>query len=88
AVVEIVPSEFALRHNLIPLQRDLETLRVAMADPLDIHAVDDLRLLTGLDVTPVLASPADIRRLCEQHYMSRMIQDVKEAERAVEDEDS
>ena len=84
----IVPSEFAMRHNLIPLRRNDETLVVAMADPLDIHAMDDLRLLTGLDVAPMLASQSDIRRLCEQYYMSRMLQDVKEAERAVDEDDN
>ncbi|MCS6775909.1 MAG: type II secretion system protein GspE, partial [Chthonomonadaceae bacterium] len=85
----IVPSEFAMRHNLLPLRRNDETLVVAMADPLDIHAIDDLRLLTGLDIAPMLAAQSDIRRLCEQHYMSRMLQDVRDAERAaVEEEDS
>ena len=86
--LELVPSEFALRHQLIPLHRNDSQLVVAMADPLDIHAMDDLRLLTGLDVAPMLASASDIRRLGEQSYMSRMIQDVKEAERSIDDEDS
>lgn len=83
-----VPSEFAMRHHLVPLHRNDDTLVVAMADPLDIHALDDLRLLTGLDIAPMLAATADIRRASEQFYMSRMIQDVQEAERAVDDEDS
>ncbi|HLV80783.1 MAG TPA: type II secretion system ATPase GspE [Chthonomonadaceae bacterium] len=86
--VEMVPSEFALRHQLIPLRRRNGHLSVAMADPIDVHAIDDMRLLTGLDIVPMLASPADIRRLCEQFYMSRMIQDVQEAERAIEDEEN
>ncbi len=88
AALEIVPSEFALRHQLIPLHQNDDSLTVAMANPLDIQAMDDLRLLTGLDIAPMLAAPADIRRLCEQFYMSKMIQDVKEAERVLEDEDS
>ncbi|HZP82175.1 MAG TPA: type II secretion system ATPase GspE [Chthonomonadaceae bacterium] len=86
--LEIVPSEFALRHQLIPLHQNDDTLTVAMANPLDIQAMDDLRLLTGLDIAPMLAAPADIRRHGEQFYMSRMIQDVQEAERAIEDEES
>ncbi len=88
AALAIVPSEFAMRHHLVPLSQNENVLTVAMADPLDILAADDLRLLTGLDVRPVLAAAADIRRVCEQSYMSRIIQDVQEAERAVEDEDS
>ncbi len=87
-IIATIPSEFALRHELIPVRRNDETLVVAMANPMDINALDDLRLLTGLDIAPMLASPSEIRRLCEQYYMSRMIQGVQEAERAVEDEDN
>jgi len=86
--LEIVPSEFARRYHLIPLHRNDGQLVVAMADPLDIHAIDDLRLLTGLDIAPMLAIPSDIQRLLEQSYMYRMIQDVKEAEARIEDEDN
>jgi type II secretion system protein E len=88
AALEIVPSEFALRHQLIPLHQNDGSLTIAMANPLDIQAMDDLRLLTGLDIAPMLAAPAEIRRLCEQVYMSRMIQGVQQAERAIEDEES
>lgn len=88
-VLKMVPSEFAIRHLLIPIRRNDNTLVVAMADPLDIQAIDDLHMLTGLDIAPMLASAAEIRRVCEQSYMSRMIQGVEEAERAVvEDEES
>lgn len=86
--LEIVPSEFAMRHVLVPLRQNDDTLVVAMADPLDIHAIDDLRMLTGLDIAPMLAMPSDIRRVCEKYYMSKMIQDVKEAERAIDDDES
>ena len=88
AVLHLVPQEFAMRHQeypMIPLRRNDDQLVVAMADPLDIHGIDDLRLLTGLDIAPVLAAPSEIRRLYEQSYMSRMIKDVQEAERAADD---
>ena len=87
-VLELVPSEFAMRHHLIPLHRNDHTLVVAMADPLDIHAIDDLQLLTRLDIAPMLAPAGEIRRLCEQFYMHRMIQGVQEAESLLEDESS
>ncbi len=88
AALAIVPSEFALRHHLIPLRQNDDQLVVAMSDRLDIHAIDDLRLLTGLDIAPMLATPSDIRRLGEQSYMSRMMADVQEAERAIDDDES
>ena len=71
--LKIVPSEFALRHQLLPLHQSDHTLVVAMADPLDIHSIDDLRLLTGFEVDARLASPTDIRRAVEQFFMSQMI---------------
>ncbi len=86
--LEMVPSEFAMRHNLVPLRKQTGRLTVAMADPLDVIAADDLNLLTGLEICPALALASEIRRVCEQAYMSRIIQDVQDAERAVEDEDS
>ncbi len=87
-VLDRIPSEFALRYQLLPLHQTDGTLFVAMADPLDIHAIDDLHLLTGLDISPMLASANEIRRIGEQFYLSRMIQGVQEAERAVEDDES
>src|SRR5690242_7881744 len=42
--LELVPSEFAMRHHLLPLHQTDHTLTVAMADPLDIQSIDDLRL--------------------------------------------
>ena len=86
--LKIVPSEFALRHQLLPLRQADHTLTVAMADPLDIQSVDDLRLLTGFHVEPVLAAPGDIRRAVEQFYMSRMLEDAQEQEQAAAEDDS
>jgi len=87
-VLHIVSPEFARQHKLIPLRRNDDQLVVAMADPLDIHTIDDLRLLTNLDIAPVLAAFSDIERLGNQAHVSKMIQGVKEAEGAVEDEES
>ena len=86
--LSVVPSEFAMRNHLLPLRVSSTSLVVAMGDPLDIHSIDDLKLLTGLEIIPVLASASEIRRLCEQFYMNRMLQGVQEAERAVDTEDN
>jgi type II secretion system protein E len=85
--LQIVPSEFAIRHKLLPLRQVDHTLTVAMADPLDIQSIDDLKLLTGYNIEAVLASPADIVRAGEQFYFSQMLQDAQGSEQAsVEDE--
>ncbi|HSV72231.1 MAG TPA: ATPase, T2SS/T4P/T4SS family [Chthonomonadales bacterium] len=88
SALKLVPSEFALRHQLLPLRQADHTLTVAMADPLDIQSIDDLRLLTGLAVEPVIASPSDIRRALEQFYMEQMLQDVEDQEQAASQDDS
>ena len=83
----IIPSEFALRHQLLPLRQFDHTLKVAMADPLDIQSIDDLRLLTGFRIEPVLAGPNDIRRAVEQFYMSRMLEDAQGKEQAAAEDE-
>lgn len=88
SVLGSIPSEFALRNQLLPLRTYDHTLRVAMADPLDVATIDDLELLTGLQIEPVLASPTEIRRAVEQAYMTQMIQGAQESEQAAETEES
>ncbi|MCC6442559.1 MAG: Flp pilus assembly complex ATPase component TadA [Armatimonadetes bacterium] len=78
AVLGRVPSEFALSHHVLPLASSDHTLTVAIADPLDLDALDDLQLLTDGAVEPVLASPSEIRRAIEQFYMTKMMQDISE----------
>ena len=85
--LKMIPSEFALRHQLLPLKQFDHSLKVAMADPLDIESIDDLRLLTGFRIEPVLAGPNDIRRAVEQFYMSRMLEDAQEGEQAAAEDE-
>src|SRR5262249_6810188 len=80
AAVGLVPREFALRRQALPLAVDERTLTVALGNPMDLQIVDDLRLATGMAVRAVVAPPAEIRRALEQLAMERMIQDVSEGE--------
>lgn len=54
--------------KVLPLERANGAVRVAVSDPLDLEALDDLRLLLGCDVEPVLARPSEIERLIKLHY--------------------
>jgi type II secretion system protein E len=85
--LKIVPSEFALRHHLLPLRQTDHTLTVAMADPLDIQSLDDLKLLTGFNIEPVLASSADIQRAAQQFYFNQLIQGAEDQEQATTDDE-
>ncbi|TME57756.1 MAG: type II/IV secretion system protein [Chloroflexi bacterium] len=70
-VAQLVPEEFARRHVLLPIRRDDGHLAVAMADPSNLLVVNDLRLLTGLPVTPYLAGRSDILANLSRIYSMR-----------------
>jgi type IV pilus assembly protein PilB len=58
--VRLVPEDFARRHLVLPMGRADGHLAVAMSDPSNLPLLNDLRLLTGLEVEPYVASPSDI----------------------------
>jgi type II secretion system protein E len=67
-LLKLVPRHLIHKRGLLPVEQVNGTLRVATADPFDISALDDLRMLTGLKVEPVLASETEIQRLIRQHF--------------------
>jgi len=68
SVAQLIPERVARQYTLIPISKFGERLVVAMADPLNIVAIDDLKMLTQFAVDPVLAQEAEIRRAIEQIY--------------------
>ena len=77
-VIALIPTELAFRHQVLPLSATPTTLRVAVADPFNTTAADDLRLVTGRDVELLFAPPLQIRRFIEEYYTRRMIADTTE----------
>ena len=67
-VVGTIPESMARKHTLIALYRVKDTMTVAMANPLDIIALDDIERLSGLRVTPVLASQTGIEKAIDEYY--------------------
>ena len=67
-LMNLIPKDFAKRNSLIPLKRDGEKLFVAMSDPMDYFAVDDLRLTTGFQIETVIATKDDIVRAINRYY--------------------
>lgn len=67
-VIQKVPAKFASHYKIMPLELKDNTLIVAMADPLDIRILDDIRLLLGLDVKGVLASELEIEEGIRKYY--------------------
>ena len=66
--LQSMPLKLVHRRTLMPLSRENGTLVVAIGDPFDVYALDELSTLTGLQVVPVLASPREIHRLIKLHF--------------------
>lgn len=64
----LVPKEIAKRNQLIPLKKEGDKLFVAMADPMDFFAIDDLRLSTGFQIETAIATKDDILRAINKYY--------------------
>lgn len=59
-VAKLIPHSMALRHKAIPIERSQDILKVAMANPLDVQAVDDIAQVTGLEPLPLIAVEDEI----------------------------
>ncbi len=68
SIISIVPERMARQYNLIPLSRMGNTLTVAISDPLNIFALDDLQTLTGCSIDTVLSPEDEISRAIDTHY--------------------
>ncbi len=62
-VAKAIPQSVVQRYNAVPIRRTGNRLTVAMQDPTNVFALDDIRLITGYEIDPVLAAPDDISAL-------------------------
>src|SRR3989338_5543447 len=67
-IIKLVPEHMARQYNIIPLSRIGSTLTVAMSDPLNIFALDDLKVFTGCNIDTVLSSEEEITQAIDTHY--------------------
>ena len=67
-IFSLITEDTAKRNLMIPLKKEGEKLYVAMADPMDFYAIDDLRLATGFQIEPAIATKDDILRAIAKHY--------------------
>ncbi len=76
----LIPQEFAIKHSVLPLSRTLKSLTIAMADPLDLILIDNLRKLTTCEINLVIATKSDIQKAIEDFYgKSSMFREAVEA---------
>src|SRR6266446_520266 len=67
-VINLVPKDVAEKHQVIPVNKSGANLIVAMADPSNIYAIDDLKFLTGYNIEVVVASEVAIKESIERYY--------------------
>ena len=67
-VVKVVPQHLAHRHKVLAIEKTRKKLKLAIADPLNVVAFDDVRLVTGLEIEPVVAAEQDIMTAIGRHY--------------------
>lgn len=67
-VLKLIPSGLARLHRALPIGMNRNTLRIALADPLDLRAAEDLRFALGKDIDVVVAPTDQVEELIKQHY--------------------
>ncbi|MCK9594484.1 MAG: Flp pilus assembly complex ATPase component TadA [Candidatus Omnitrophica bacterium] len=70
SAVRLVPYELAMRYGILPLRKEGDALVLAMSDPQDIMALDDIRLNTGMSVKPLLAAKSEINNHIKKYYQA------------------
>jgi type IV pilus assembly protein PilB len=70
AVIGLIPQEVAQKHSVLPLSRVGATLTLAMVDPTNVFALDDVKFMTGLNVEPVVVAEGSVQQAIAKYYGS------------------
>ena len=68
AVIKLVPADTAQKYQIVPLARAGATLTIAMTDPTNVFAMDDIKFMTGYNVEPVVASETAVADGLQRYY--------------------
>ncbi|MFY9527995.1 MAG: type IV-A pilus assembly ATPase PilB [Candidatus Acidiferrales bacterium] len=83
SVIKLVPQETAVRYQIVPLSRVGSTLTIAMTDPTNVFAMDDIKFMTGFNVEPVVASESAISEAIHKFYGE--VESVEELDKVMKD---
>ncbi len=83
SVIKLVPQETAIRYQIVPLSRVGSTLTIAMTDPTNVFAMDDIKFMTGFNVEPVVASETAISEAIHKFYGD--VESVEELDKVMKD---
>src|SRR5881275_3030553 len=76
AVIKLIPHESAKRYQILPLSRVGSSLTIAMVDPTNVFAMDDIKFMTGFNIEPVVASESSILAGIDKAYGSSKEEDL------------
>src|ERR671939_765128 len=84
-VLQLIPQEVAQKYSVLPLSRVGASLTLAMVDPTNVFAMDDIKFMTGLNIEPVVVSEASVQEAIAKYYgSSREIELARAGEPEVE----
>ncbi|HAJ57800.1 MAG TPA: type II secretion system protein GspE [Candidatus Omnitrophica bacterium] len=86
-LLKVIPKDMAKHYQIIPVAKMGKTLTVAMADPLNIFAIDDLKTLTGYEINPIIAQQREILSAIEQYYEEPATQAIDDIIKDISDMD-
>jgi len=93
AVTKLIPMETAMKYSVLPLSRVGSSLTVAMVDPTNVFAMDDIKFMTGFNIEPVVASETALRESIDKYYgsthsieLKRVMEDIAIIDQRLESE--
>src|SRR6266480_8137931 len=88
-VIKLIPADVARKYNILPENKTGATITIAMADPTNVFAMDDIKFMTGYNVEPVVASELGIKAAIDNYYgttsaleLKRVMEDLQQSESA------
>jgi type IV pilus assembly protein PilB len=89
AIIKLLPVEVARKYNILPVNKTGATITIAMADPTNVFAMDDIKFMTGYNVEPVVASELGIKTAIDNYYgstssleLKKVMEDLQQSESA------
>jgi type IV pilus assembly protein PilB len=86
-VLKLIPKEVVTRHQVVPINKTANTLMIAMSDPSNVYAIDDIQFVTSFNIDVVVASEQAIAEAIEKYYTSEVSFDEVMMDFDVEDEE-
>ncbi len=83
--LSLIPRKIAFMYKVLPISRIGKMLTVAMSDPLNIMALDDLKVMTNLELSPVIASEEDISEAIQKYYEKSADEEISKIVEEIED---